>query len=196
MKTCKRKMWKIGGRAAAFLLLLTVSVILSGTKVQAEGRPVSFSACQISGGNVSCTLTAGSVPSSDDGKYYIYADEVYQDGPVGTVVASVDAGASVTASFPLNYNTADSNLSRKFLVAVKRGGQMMQVSDEHYITNPGANAAYTTARMNRGIKGILPEVSAIASGELKDLGVQQVVYNIYLDEICAAPGEAGASPYT
>ena len=196
MKMCKRKMWKIGGRAAAFLLLLTVSVILSGTSVQAEGRPVSISSCQISGGNVSCTLTSGSVPSSDDGKYYIYADEVYQDGPVGTVVASVDAGTSVTASFPLNYNTADSNLSRKFLVAVKRGGQMMQVSDEHYITNPGANAAYTTARMNRGIKGILPEVSAIASGELKDLGVQQIVYNIYLDEICAAPGEAGAIPYT
>ena len=196
MKTCKRKIWKIGGRAVTFLLLLTVSVILFGTDVQAEGRPVSISSCQISGGNVSCTLTSSSVPASDDGKYYIYADEVYQDGPVGTVVASVNAGSSVTASFPLNYNTADSNLSRKFLVAVKRGGQMMQVSDEHYITNPGANAAYTTGRMNRGIKGILPEVSAIASGELKDLGVQQVVYNIYLDEICAAPGEAGAIPFT
>ncbi|MDE7429192.1 MAG: hypothetical protein K2N00_08000 [Lachnospiraceae bacterium] len=196
MKTCKRKIWKIGGRAVTFLLLLTVSVILFGTSVKAEGRPVSISACQISGGNVSCTLTSGSVPSSDDGKYYIYADEVYQDGPVGTVVANVDAGASVTASFPLNYNTADSNLSRKFLVAVKRGGQMMQVSDEHYITNPEANAAYTTGRMNRGIKGILPEVSAIGSGELKDLGIQQVVYNIYLDEICAAPGEAGTIPFS
>ena len=196
MKTCKRKIWKIGGRAVAFLLLLTVSVILFGTSVKAEGRPVSISSCQISGGNVSCTLTSGSGPSSDDSKYYIYADEVYQDGPVGTVVASVDAGASVTASFPLNYNTADSNLSRKVLVAVKRGGQMMQVSDEHYITNPEANAAYTTGRMNRGIKGILPEVSAIASGELKDLGIQQVVYNIYLDEICAAPGEAGTIPFS
>lgn len=196
MRTYKRKIRKIGGRAAAFLLLLTVSVILFGVNVKAEGRPVSISSCQISGGNVSCTLTSGSVPASDDGKYYIYADEVYQDGPVGTVVASVDAGASVTASFPLNYNTADSNLSRKFLVAVKRGGQMIQVSDEHYITNPEANAAYTAGRMNRGIKGILPEVSAIASGELRDLGVQQVVYNIYLDEICAAQGEAGAIPYT
>ncbi|MDE7231539.1 MAG: hypothetical protein K2N37_00470, partial [Lachnospiraceae bacterium] len=114
MRACKRKMWKIGGRAAAFLLLLTVSVIIFGSNVRAEGRPVSISSCQISGGNVSCTLTSSSVPASDDGKYYIYADEVYQDGPVGTVVASVDAGASVTASFPLNYNTADSNLSRKF----------------------------------------------------------------------------------
>lgn len=172
-------------------LLLTVSVMACGSHVRAAGRPVSISSCHISGENVSCTLRADSVPSGDDGKYYIYANEVFQDGPVGTVVATVDAGASVTATFPLNYNTADSNLSRKFLVAVKRDGQMMQVSDEHYITNPEANAAYTTGRMTRGIKGLLPEVSAIATGELKDLGIQQVVYNIYLDEICAAPGDSG-----
>lgn len=190
MKKCKRgitKSWK----GLMTFLLLTVSVMACGSHVRAAGRPVSISSCHISGENVSCTLRADSVPSGDDGKYYIYANEVFQDGPVGTVVATVDAGASVTATFPLNYNTADSNLSRKFLVAVKRDGQMMQVSDEHYITNPEANAAYTTGRMTRGIKGLLPEVSAIATGELKDLGIQQVVYNIYLDEICAAPGDSG-----
>lgn len=194
MKMCERR--KMVGKLAAALAMLTVSVILCGSRAQAAGRPVKVSSCQIAGGNVNCTLTASSVPSGDDGKYYIYADEVYQDGPVGTMVAAVDAGSSVTATFPLNYNTGDSNLSRKFLVAVKRGGQMVQVSDEHYITNPEANAAFTTARMNRGIKGILPEVSAIASGELKDLGIQQVVYNIYLDEICATADEAGALPFT
>lgn len=194
MKMCERR--KMVGKLAAALAMLTASVILCGSRAQAAGRPVKVSSCQIAGGNVNCTLTASSVPSGDDGKYYIYADEVYQDGPVGTMVAAVDAGSSVTATFPLNYNTGDSNLSRKFLVAVKRGGQMVQVSDEHYITNPEANAAFTTARMNRGIKGILPEVSAIASGELKDLGIQQVVYNIYLDEICATADEAGALPFT
>lgn len=194
MRACKRKIGK-SWKGFAALLMLTVSVIVCGKNVQAAGRLVSISSCQIAGGNVNCTLTAASVPSGDDGKYYIYADEVFQDGPVGTVVATVDAGTSVTASFPLGYNTADSNLSRKFLVAVKRGGQMVQVSDEHYITNPEANAAFTTGRMNRGIKGLLPEVSAISGGELKDLGIQQVVYNIYLDEICAAPGEAGTIPF-
>lgn len=190
MKVCKRKTG-INGKGFAAFLLLAILVMFCGSHVQAAGRPVSISACHISGENVLCTLKADSVPSGDDGKYYIYANEVFEDGPVGMVVATVDAGSSVTATFPLNYNTADSNLSRKFLVAVKRDGQMIQVSDEHYITNPEANAAYTTARMNRGIKGLLPEVSAIATGELKDLGIQQVVYNIYLDEICAAPGESG-----
>lgn len=194
MRACERKIGK-RWKGLASLLLLTVLVIAWGRNVQASGRPVTINSCHIAGGNVNCTLTASGVPSSDDGKYYIYANEVYQDGPVGTVVATVQAGSSVAVSFPLNYNTADSNLSRKFLVAVKRGDQMVQVSDEHYITNPEANAAFTSSRMNRGIKGILPEVSAIASGELKDLGIQQVVYNIYLDEICAAPGEAGTIPF-
>ncbi len=194
MRACERKIGK-RWKGLASLLLLTVLVIAWGRNVQASGRPVTINSCHIAGGDVNCTLTASGVPSSDDGKYYIYANEVYQDGPIGTVVATVQAGSSVAVSFPLNYNTADSNLSRKFLVAVKRGGQMVQVSDEHYITNPEANAAFTSSRMNRGIKGILPEVSAIASGELKDLGIQQVVYNIYLDEICAAPGEAGTIPF-
>ena len=89
MKACKRKIVKTWKGFAAFLLL-TISVMLCGKSVQAAGRPVSISSCQIAGGNVNCTLTASSVPAGDDGKYYIYADEVFQDGPVGTVVASVD----------------------------------------------------------------------------------------------------------
>lgn len=177
----------------ATFLLLTVAFILCGIRVHAAGRPVSIR-CQIEGGSVTCALSGSA--SGDDGKYYIYANEVWQDGPMGRVVAVVDAGSSVTAAFPLNYNTAESNLSCKFLVAVKRGGEMLQVSDERYITNPEAIAAFTAGRMVRGIKGILPEVYAISNGELRDLGLQQVIYNIYLNEICAAPGEAGAFPFS
>lgn len=116
-------------------LLLTAALAMSGGPAgkgnvlyaRAAGRPVSISSCQISGTEVVCQLEAGSVPASDDGKFYIYGDEVYEDGTAGEVVASTEAGASVSVSFPLNYNTPESNLSRKFLVAVKRGGQMVQV---------------------------------------------------------------------
>ena len=145
---------------------------------KAAGRPVAISSCTIAGGDVVCQISAGSVPSSDDGLYYIYADEVWQDGTTGKIVASVGAGSSVTAAFPLQYNTADSNLSRKFLVAVKRGGQMVQVSDEHYITNPEAIAAYTSPRRDAGIKGILPDLTKASNGELQELGIKQVVYKI------------------
>lgn len=163
--------------------------------VEAAGRPVKIDSCLISGTNVVCQLSAGSIPSSDDGKFYVYADEVYQDGATGNVVAIADAGTSVSVSFPLNYNTADSNLSRKFLVAVKQGGQMVQVSDEHYITNPEALAAYTSARKDNGIKGILPDLTKASNGELQALGIKQVVYNMAVDEICSAASVPGAIPF-
>ena len=163
--------------------------------VQASGRPVAISSCLVSGENVICEIKSSSVPSSDDGKFYVYADEVYEDGPTGSIVAKVDAGTAVSASFPLNYNTAQSNLSRKFLIAVKRNGQMVQVSDEHYITNPEALAAHAPARMDRGIKGILPDITKVSGGQLEELGIQQIVYNMDVDEICSAQGVAGAVAY-
>lgn len=165
-------------------------------EVSAEGRPVSITSCMISGDQVVCQLSAGSVPYGDDGNYYIYADEVWQDGPRGQAVARALAGRSVSVSFPLNYNTDSSNLSRKFLVAVKRGGQMVQVSDEHYITNPEAIAAYSAARNDHGIKGILPDVTRISDGQLQDLGIQQIVYNMDLGELCSAEGQPDAIAFS
>ncbi len=179
-------------------VIFVVSGVLWGTDkmyAEAAGRPVAIESCQISGGNVVCQMRAGSVPSNDDGKFYLYANEVYQDGTTGKIVATVDAGKSVSATFPLNYNTADSNLSRKFLVAVKRGGQMVQVSDEHYITNPEANAAYTSARKAANIKGILPDLTKASKEELQALGVTQVVYNMYVDDICSDASVPGAIPF-
>lgn len=182
--------------AAAILFAGSLTTVFNpASYVEASGRPVAIESCQISGSEVVCQLKASSVPSSDDGKFYIYADEVYLDGPTGDIVASVKAGTSVSVSFPLNYNTSTSNLSRKFLVAVKQNGQMRQVSDEHYITNPEVLASLTSPRMNVGIKGILPEIERITDGGLQDLGIQQIVYNMYLDDICSAQSVPGAIPF-
>ena len=197
----KKKLYKTAAKILA-VAACTILLAFSGTlprsgmcHVQAAGRSVTITSCLISGSDVVCQLNASSVPTSDDGKYYVYADEVHQDGTIGSIVASADAGTSVSVSFPLNYNTAESNLSRKFLIAVKRGGQMMQVSDEHYITNPEAIASYTSARRDTGIKGILPDTSRISNGELQDLGIQQVVFNIDLGEVCSAESVSGAVPF-
>ncbi|MDE6942937.1 MAG: hypothetical protein K2P66_00740 [Lachnospiraceae bacterium] len=184
--------------ALTVLFAVVCSVVLNPhatLHAKAAGRPVTISSCTIAGGEVVCQISAGSVPSSDDGLYYIYADEVWQDGTTGKVVASVGTGSAVTAVFPLQYNTADSNLSRKFLVAVKQGGQMVQVSDEHYITNPEAIAAYTMPRRDTGIKGILPDLTKASNGELQELGIKQVVYNMYVDDICSDASEPGAMPF-
>ena len=164
-----------------------------GAVAEAAGRVVSIGSCVISGGNVVVNVSASSLPSSDDGLYYLYADEVYQDGTVGKVVATTEKAANATFSFPLNLNTADSNLSKKFLVAVKSGGSMQQVSDEHYITNPEAVASHSVARNDHGMKGILPNTADAET--FKDLGIAQMVYNLYMGDI-VGPSSDPAQPTT
>ena len=155
----------------------------AGFVAKADGRPVSIDSCLIQGSDVVVHTTGSS--SSSDGKYYLFADEVYQDGTTGKVVASTEAGKSATFTFPLEHYTADSNLSKKFLVAVKSGGSYVQVSDEHYITNPEAIATKTVARNDHGIKGILPNETNEAV--FNDLGIAQMVYNLYMGDIVVDP---------
>ena len=176
------------------MIAMIILVGLPASKVEASGRPVSFLSCNIQADQVVCQLKASQTPVSDDGLYYIYSNEVFQDGPIGNVVTTVAIGEQVTASFPLQYNTPQSNLSRKFLVAIKRGGQMLQVSNEYYITNPEAIAAYTSQPMSAGIKGILGDGN-LNNGELKDLGVSQVVYNMVLDQLVVNAETPGAIPF-
>lgn len=179
--------------AATFVCGVKGAYVVSGNAgvvAEAAGRPVSINSCVIQGGNVVVNVSCSSVPSSDDGKFYLYSDEVYQDGTTGKIVASADRGTSATFAFPLGYNSAESNLSKKFLVAVKSGGSMVQVSDEHYITNPEGNAYKTVARNDRGIKGILPNSTDAAT--FNDLGVTQMVYNLYMGDIVASAADPGA----
>ena len=173
----------------AGLLFLTAG---NSMTAQAAGRTVSIDSCLISGAEVVCQISASKVPASDDGYYYVYSDEVWEDGTAGEVVAKVAAGPAAMVSFPLNYNTPDSQLSRKFLIAVKQGGYMVQVSDEHYITNADAMAGFTSPRMEVGIKGILPDALRMAGTDYAELGIQQVAYNMYLDLICSSAEEPGA----
>jgi len=190
----KEQIKKVSKAALAIVLAVGMLVMVESPAltVEASGRPVSITSCLLEGTDVVCSLSAKSVPASDDGKYYVYADEVYEDGPIGDVVAVVDSGKSVTATFPLNHNTPDSNMSRKFLIAVKRGGEMVQVSDEHYITNPEAMASFSSPRAQVGVKGLLPDVTMLSNGQLQELGIQQVVYNMNFDDICSDASVPGA----
>ena len=152
-----------------------------GSVEEAAERVVSIDSCTISGSSVVVNVSANSLPGSDDEKYYLYADEVYQDGVTGKVVATTDRAKSGTFKFDLGLGTKESNLSKKFLVAVKSGGSMVQVSDEHYITNPEDVATKTVGKNDNGMKGILPNDADAAS--FKDLGISQMVYNLYMGDI-------------
>lgn len=187
MKRNKRY-YKVFVKAVLAIMVTVGAAAATGADrfdTEAAGRPVEIQSCLISGTDVLCEISADKVPSSDDGKFYVYANEVYEDGPEGEVVAKAEADTSVLVQFPLNYNTDDSNLSRKFLVAVKRNGEMVQVSDEHYITNPETTAHFTSDRMDTGIKGILPDIEGTIGGDVEELGIQQIIYNIYVDDICS-----------
>ena len=170
----------------AFALLLAVT--LNSTEARADivsaPRTAPITQVLIQGATVYANVACAPVPASDDGMLYLFADEVYQDGSAGKIVASMPAAENVTFAFPLNLNTPDSNLSRKFLVAVKQGGRWVQVSDEHYITNPEAAALYAAPRMDHGIKGLLPDPAKRHLEELDDLGIEQVAYNLYLGDLC------------
>lgn len=193
MDKIRRRIRKAAALTVATVIAVTAAVsvpLFTGdipAEVEAAGRPVSIASCVLSGSNVVCNLKSASVPRGDDGKYYVYANEVYEDGPIGEIVATVNAGKDVSVSFPLNYNTEDSNLSRKFLIAMKQGGEMVQVSDEHYITNPEAMAAHGAARMTGSIKGIFLAPKDAFDGHLQDLGVKQVAINMDIGLICSSP---------
>lgn len=185
-----KKMFKMIVAAAAVAATMTFAVGTygavtgnAGFEAKAEGRPVSIDSCLIQGSDVVVHVSGSS--SSSDGKYYLFADEVYQDGTTGRIVASTDVGKNATFTFPLEHYTANSNLSKKFLVATKSGGSYVQVSDEHYITNPEAIATKTVARNDHGIKGILPNDTNAAV--FNDLGISQMVYNLYMGDIVVDP---------
>ena len=185
-----KKMFKMIVAAAAVAATMTFAVGTygavtgnAGFEAKAEGRPVSIDSCLIQGSDVVVHVSGSS--SSSDGKYYLFADEVYQDGTTGRIVASTDAGKNATFTFPLEHYTANSNLSKKFLVATKSGGSYVQVSDEHYITNPEAIATKTVARNDHGIKGVLPNDTNAAV--FNDLGISQMVYNLYMGDIVVDP---------
>ncbi len=194
-------------KAAAASLMLCAGLLIAGTAQSAacggnhfaaavgalqaeaaEAYTVTNTAAVIQGNNVVVTATASSIPSSDDGVYHLLASGVNQADNAGTEVAVSQAGAAATFVFPLNRNTASSNLSRKFTVCVKRGGAYTAVSNPIYVQNPEAVAAHTSARRDHGKKGLLPESTLLHRGTLKAAGIQQITYNVLVGDILSGTG--------
>ncbi len=154
----------------------------------AEAYAVTNTAALIQGNNVVVTAKATSIPTSDDGVYHLLASAVNQADNAGTEVAVAQAGAGATFVFPLNKNTASSNLYRKFTVCVKKGGAYVAVSNAIYVQNPEAIATHTSARRDHGKKGLLPESTLLTRGTLKASGIQQITYNVLVGDILSGTG--------
>ena len=187
---------------AAIITGAATYTLTAGTKTvsAAPAAIVSVSSATISGSNVVVKASASSVPQTDDGMYYLYAQDCNQisaggtpllEANQGTLVSKANASAYAQFTFPLNKNSASSNLYKKFCVAVKQGGVLYSVTiAEKYISNPEACATKAAARYCAGKKGILPSAAMLDSNDLQNLGVKQITYNVPVGTLCSGSGVA------
>lgn len=169
---------------AAAALAAVILFMAGGMKAYAAEKAALNSAL-IQGSQV--VVTGTSSVKSDDGILHLYAQETFQSGAQGVEVAQAPVGTA-TFTFPLNKNSAASNLFKKFTIVAIKNGVPTAVSNSVYITNPEAAAAHTAPRRDGGIKGILPSAQLMHGNNLTDLGIKQVTYNLLLGKITNGGG--------
>lgn len=136
-------------------------------------------------GKVDVTMSAEGLAVSDDGYYYLFEEKTY-DTALGSdeYIIEQPKDVDLTFSVNLNYNKANSRLCSKFVVAVKKDGAFMPISQPGYITNPEAIAKYSPSFGNTmSKKGLLVDPEKLRTPELDDLGVKHAAYNIPLSRI-------------
>lgn len=147
---------------------------------------VNMESCLINeDGQVEVSLTAEELPNSDDGYYYLMAENMYENGIEGKEPIT-KTGKDILFSLTCNLNNgkADSRLYQKFSVAVKLDGKYVKVSKTSYITNPEAIAAHAPNFFGHASKkGLLVDPGKLTNGSLEDLGVKHAAYNIMLSRI-------------
>lgn len=176
------------GKSIYTVVLTAFAVILllfSGNIRTHAAATATLQSALIQGSQVvvsgACSVT------SEDGILHLYAQETYMTGAQGVEVAQAPNGTAIF-TFPLNKNTANSNLFKKFTIVAIKNGVPTAVSNSVYITNPEAAAGHTTPRRDGGIKGMLPAAQLLNANNLKDLGVKQVTYNLLLGRITNGGG--------
>ena len=180
---------KITTIAMALAVMITAIAGTSGLSIKAEAAGgVAIGGVVINGGNV--VVAASGQTASDDGVYHLIASDANKSGNTGVEVAQAPVSAAANFTFPLNKNTADSVLFKKFTVCVMKGGALTAASNSMYITNPEACATRTTPRMDNGKKGLLTDASSANLGmrTLADLGVKQATVSLPLSKISDGNG--------
>ncbi len=169
---------------AAVLLVGSAAAVLPGATIEAEAATSAFAAtismAIIQGSNVLVKATAPTPLMSDDGIYHLYAQDTYEFGAMGKEVATAPVGKNIAFQFPLNKNTANSNLFKKFVIVAYVGGVPTAISNAQYITNPEATATHTVNRHDGGgKKGALLDAHLANSPDyLRELGIDQITYNL------------------
>lgn len=136
-------------------------------------------------GKIDITMSAPGLAVSDDGYYYLFEEKTYETELSGEdYIVEDQKDVDLTFSVNLNYNTVSSRLFSKFVIAVRKDGEFVAISEPKYITNPEAIARYSPAfSSTKSKKGLLVDPEKLAGSELEDLGVKHAAYNIPLSRI-------------
>ena len=136
-------------------------------------------------GKIDITMSAPGLAVSDDGYYYLFEEKTYETALSGEdYIVEDQKDVDLTFSVNLNYDTVSSRLFSKFVIAVRKDGEFVAISEPKYITNPEAIARYSPAFLStKSKKGLLVDPEKLASSELEDLGVKHAAYNIPLSRI-------------
>jgi len=133
--------------------------------------------CKIDGtlGYVKFSYELPGIPNSDDDKLYLFELETYESSHGDTYIATSTKQKNGCFIFAYNRN----RLFDKYVMAVKKNGEYVDICIGQYITNPEAVASYTYAYPNAAsIKGLIVDPYKVNNGSLTDLGVKQAAYNI------------------
>ena len=135
--------------------------------------------CKIDGalGYIRFNYELPGIPKSDDDKYYLFELATYENSHGDSYIASVSKRER--GCFILSYYK--DRLFDKFVMAVKKDGQYVDICRGQYITNPEAVASYNYEYPTPASKkGLIIDNFKVNNGSLTDLGVKQAAYNIPL----------------
>ena len=175
----KKSFMKAAGMIAVAVFLLFTTIGMGDVNAAAAKGVITV--CQINEDLNTVTVAMGieQIPASDDGLAYLFAEPTYSGGLTTNYIAVQPLGSSVIFTADLLQGQAESRLYSKFIVAVRQGGAFVPVSNFCYLVNPQILATHTAPRIEvTSKKGLIPDPARLTTGELIDLGVQHINYNI------------------
>lgn len=185
--------------SAVSAVVAAVVITIAGPGLAEEVQAASYSsaiqACALTDKtNVGVVANVAAGTASDDGMLYLFEIPTYGTALTGNPVASTQMNTTANFGFPVNFDKADSRLYSKFAVAVKTGGQFVQITEAKYISNPEVLAEHTIEYpVQASKKGLQMSPVLIGSGQIEDLGIQQTTHQISINKLFG-PTTNGAYP--
>lgn len=179
------------------IILTVICLLLGGAGALAAEMTVTF--CQIRAydrGTVEVSA-CGSLPAAGtDGNYYLFALLPHETKITQNSIQAACVPQSGTLNFlvPLNLDSEDSLLYRKFVIATcqENKNKFKIVSNAMYITNPEVLAKYNYAFPKAASKkGLHIQPTMLTDAE--DLRIRHAAVNICLDTFIASSGMQNAA---